>query len=165
MNDLVLVKSENFGQVRCDFWKTYGSEIFMTRDQIGYSLEYSQPRVAITKIHDRHTERLNKFSVVTKLVTTDGKQYDTILYSSKGIYEICRWSRQPKADTFMDWVWDVIDSIRKGNLTVLPKSKARELEAEARLINARTRQAKALFDTMKLMKGIASADALNKLAG
>ena len=25
--------------------------------------------------------------------------------------EICRWSRQPKADEFMDWCWDVIDNL------------------------------------------------------
>ena len=30
--------------------------------------------------------------------------------------EICRHSRQPKANAFMDWVWDVIAAYRHGNL-------------------------------------------------
>lgn len=163
MNDLSLVKSENFGQIRCDFWKNKKSELFMTREQIGYSLDYSQPRVAITKIHDRHSERLNKFSVVTKLVTTDGKQYETILYSTKGIYEICRWSRQPRADAFMDWVWDVIEGIRTGELELSSKENVRRIEAEARLINARTRQSRILLDALKSSRNTASENLINKL--
>ena len=27
----------------------------------------------------------------------------------QGIMEICRWSRQPKANLFMDWVWDIVE--------------------------------------------------------
>ena len=33
--------------------------------------------------------------------------------------EICRWSRQPKANLFMDWVWDVIEAYRHNELTQL----------------------------------------------
>ena len=29
--------------------------------------------------------------------------------------EICRFSRQPKADKFMDFVWDVMESLYNGN--------------------------------------------------
>lgn len=31
--------------------------------------------------------------------------------------EICRWSRQPKANLFMDWVLDVIEAYRHNELT------------------------------------------------
>lgn len=31
--------------------------------------------------------------------------------------EICRWSRQPNANLFMDWVWDVIEAYRHNELT------------------------------------------------
>ena len=30
--------------------------------------------------------------------------------------EICRWSRQPLADKFMDWVWDIIEKYRHNEL-------------------------------------------------
>jgi len=115
-NELSLVKSENFGAVQCDFWKNESNDYFMTRDQIGTALGYTDPRIAITKIHNRNRDRFDKSSVVTKLVSTDGKTYSTTVYSSKGVYEICRFSRQPKADAFMDWTWDVIDSLRTGQL-------------------------------------------------
>lgn len=55
------------------------------------------------------------------MVLPEGGTQETTLYNAKGIYEICRWSRQPKADAFMDWVWDVLESIRTtgsyGNFT------------------------------------------------
>ena len=114
--ELSLVKSENFGAVQCDFWESKNREYFMTRDQIGTALGYANPMIAIAKIHDRNKDRLDKYSVLTKLGNADGKSYDTYVYSSKGIYEICRFSRQPKADAFMDWVWNIIDNLRTGEL-------------------------------------------------
>jgi phage antirepressor YoqD-like protein len=108
-----LIKSERFGSIACDFWQDRNGEIWMTREQIGRALEYAFPQEAIQKIHERNSDRLDKFSVQVKLTSTDGKQYNTIVYSPKGIYEICRFSRQPKADAFMDWVWDIIENIRK----------------------------------------------------
>lgn len=81
-------------------------DILLTRNQISTALEYSDPNTAITKIHSRHKDRLDQFSVSTKLVGTDGKEYETYLYTERGIMEICRWSSKPLADKFMDWCWD-----------------------------------------------------------
>lgn len=114
MSDLQLIKSENFGAVECDFYRK-DDEICMTRKQIGEALGYNKPQLAIDKIHLHHADRLNKFSVTTYLVATDGKQYSTTLYTRKGIMEICRWSQQPKADAFMDWVWDIMDDLVSGD--------------------------------------------------
>jgi len=85
----------------------------MTRDQIGQALEYTDPSDAIKDIHARHNVRLDKFSDTRKLRATDGKLYDTIVYSAKGVYEICRHSEQPKADAFYDWTYEVLEDIRK----------------------------------------------------
>ena len=158
MNDLSLVKSENYEQVRCDFWGNDKSEIFMTREQIGIALGYSNPMIAIYKIHRRHKNRFMKFSL-TRLVNG----HETYFYSSKGIYEICRWSRQPKADAFMDWVWDVIEGIRTGELELSSKQNVRKIEAEARLINARTRQSRILLEALKASKGVTSRTLIDKL--
>lgn len=95
MESLQLIKSENFGTVTCDFYER-DNEFYMTREQIGAALEYSNPRDAISKIHRRNKERLDKFSGVVKLSTPGGGTQDTTLYSRKGIMEICRWSQQPK---------------------------------------------------------------------
>jgi prophage antirepressor-like protein len=114
-----LIKSEKFGNIQCDFWCNKDGEIYLTRKQIGLALEYTDPQKAIDNIHAKHKERLDKFSVTLKMRGTDGKLYNTILYTAKGVYEICRWSRQPKADAFMDWVWNVIDSLRKGEIKIV----------------------------------------------
>lgn len=65
MNQLKLVTSEKFGEVPCAFYQQDGSdEVLLTREQIGTALEYSDPRAAIRMIHNRHKERLDKYSVV-----------------------------------------------------------------------------------------------------
>ena len=131
MNDLVLFRKENFNGVECDLWKDENGEVWMTREQIGKSLEYGNPSDAIKNIHLRNKERLDKFSVQVKLSGTDGKQYNTYLYSAKGVYEVCRFSKQPKANDFYDWVYDLLEGIRLGNIELkftIPKTLSEALQ-------------------------------------
>ena len=116
MTNLKLITTETFGDLSCNFYRNMNDDILLTREQIGIALEYSDPDVALSKIHKKHKERLDELSVVTKLESTDGKEYNTTLYSERGIMEICRWSRQPKANIFMDWVWDIIEKYRHNEL-------------------------------------------------
>ncbi|MCD2345769.1 primase-like DNA-binding domain-containing protein [Clostridium guangxiense] len=115
MKDLVLIKSQNFNSTLCDFYQNSNKEIFMTREQIGKALQYSEPMKQIAKIHERHKERLDKFSFVKM---TNGR--NVYFYSMKGVYEIYRWSRQPIADEFIDFVWNVMEEIRKGTFKIEP---------------------------------------------
>lgn len=119
--DLALCKQEKFNGVLVDFYRDENNDVFMTREQIGTALEYAQPRKAIDKIHQRNKERLNKFSVGVKLGATDGKVYKTIIYNSRGIYEICRYSKQPKANEFYDWVYEVLETIRTTGSYTVPR--------------------------------------------
>lgn len=66
---------------------------------------------------DMNRDRLNPLSVVAKLSSTDGKEYETMLYTERGVMEICRWSNKPKANQFMDWVWDIVEKYRNHELT------------------------------------------------
>ena len=116
MTNLKLITTETFGDLSCNFYLNMNDDILLTREQIGIALEYSDPDVALSKIHKKHKDRLDNLSVVTKLESTDGKEYNTTLYSERGIMEICRWSRQPKANIFMDWVWDIIEKYRHNEL-------------------------------------------------
>ena len=116
MTNLKLITTETFGDLSCNFYRNMNDDILLTREQIGIALEYSDPNVALSKIHKKHKDRLDELSVVTKLESTDGKEYNTTLYSERGIMEICRWSRQPKANLFMDWVWDIIEKYRHNEL-------------------------------------------------
>lgn len=132
MTTLKLVTTESFGELPCNIYQDINNDIFLTREQIGKALEYSNPDVALSKIHKKHKDRLDQLSVVTKLVSTDGKSYNTILYTERGIMEICRWSRQPKANQFMDWVWNIVEAYRNGNLNLSSnQSKIDEALTEA----------------------------------
>lgn len=114
---LRLVKQGEFLGIKCDFWTDEQGEVYMTRKQIGEALQYKNPDDSIYRIHERNKDRLDRFSVTDKLSSTDGKQYETILYRARGIYDVIRFSRQPLADEFMDWVYDVIEAIRTGRIS------------------------------------------------
>src|SRR5699024_11143921 len=154
--NLSLAVKEMFEGNEMNIYKNESNEVFMTRNQIGEALEYSDPNTAITKLHERHKVRLDKFSVTTKLVGADGKYYDTVIYNEQGIYELIRRSRQPKADNFYAWVYDLLSKIRKGEYHVIQpqteydKIQIQKMNAESRLMNARTRQAKLILDMQKI---------------
>lgn len=115
---LTLATQKPFGTLTCDFYKNDSGEFYMTREQVGTALEYSNPGIAIQKIHDRNADRLNPLSTVTKLVKVEGErtvEREMFVYNLRGVMEICRFSRQPKADKFMDFVWDVMESLYNGN--------------------------------------------------
>lgn len=116
MNELTLVRNSQFGVLTCNYYGDSKGEFYMTRQQIGEALGYDNPMIAIAKIHERHKGRIGKFSVLTKLTGADGKKYETYLYSARGIYEICRWSRQQAADDFYDHVYGILEGLRLGYL-------------------------------------------------
>lgn len=111
---LTLATQKPFGTLTCDFYKNDSNEFYMTRKQIGEALEYSDPIRNISKVHDRNADRLNPLSGVVSL-TTPGGQQESFVYTLRGVMEICRLSRQPKADKFIDFVWDVMESLYNGN--------------------------------------------------
>ncbi len=155
MSKLALVKSESFGSVKCDFWKNENDDVFMTINQLANALEYAG-RDAIEKMVDRNSYLAEKeFSVTDKLSATDGKLYDTRIFTEDGIYEVTMLSKQPKAREFRSWVRKILKSLRKGE-TILaqPQTEDAKLQiqkqrAEAMLLNARTRQAKLILDMQK----------------
>lgn len=110
---LELVEQGEFLGTSCDFYKDEHNQFYMTREQIGEALQYSNKQKAIDNLHARNKDRLDKFSVVLKLRATDGKAYNTHLYVARGIYDVCRFSRQPIADDFYDWVYDKIEMLRQ----------------------------------------------------
>lgn len=139
MNELIKVENSKFWTLTCDFYSNNKGEFFVTRQQIGQALEYDNPQKAIDNLHNKHKERLDKFSVTLKVRGTDNKLYNTILYSAKGIYEICRWSRQPKADLFYDFVYEILEGLRLGYLK-LETEKQTEQWQQTRLQSKANRQ-------------------------
>ena len=112
---LTLATQRPFGTLTCDFWQGNDNEFYMTRNQIGTALEYAKPNDAIQQIHSRNADRLNPLSAYLTLRGADGRDHETFVYTLRGTMEICRFSRQDKADKFMDFVWDVMESLYNGN--------------------------------------------------
>jgi prophage antirepressor-like protein len=122
MNNLRLITTETFGDLSCEFYRNMNDDILLTREQIGQALEYANPIKAIQSIHNKHKDRLDSLSIRIKSETFDTPQTEVgrnknlmterVYYTERGIMEICRWSRQPKANEFMDWVWDIVENYR-----------------------------------------------------
>jgi prophage antirepressor-like protein len=136
MNNLKLVETDVFNEIAtCDFWGNANNEYLVTREQIGRALGYKNPTNAIKNIHLKHKERLDKFSTQLTLGYVEGDRYverERILYNRKGIMEICRWSRQPLADKFMDWCWEIMDRLISNSLNNVTLSR----EEYSMIVNA-----------------------------
>jgi len=145
MSELFLIKSESFGNVPCDFWQDGKGNTMVTRKQIGDALGYSDPQKAIDNLHAKYKGRMDKFSVTLKVRGTDGKEYDTVLYNSKGIYEICRRSQQPKADDFYDWVYELLERLNNGQVKIISVSEVKKKDIDAKYNNSLARKANILL--------------------
>lgn len=146
-NPMTVVTSKPFGALNVNVYQNDKRQYYMTREQIGTALEYSDPRIAIYKIHQRNADRLDPLSSVTKLVTQVGnhtEERELFCYNLRGVMEICRFSRQPKADAFMDFCWDIMESLMRGD-TVLATPKM-DAALSKEFIDVRLH---ALFDSMK----------------
>jgi prophage antirepressor-like protein len=113
-----VVKQINFYGLMCDVLADGKGYFYMTREQIGQALEYNNPMIAIAKIHDRHKDRFEKLSLT---ILVNGRE--TYLYSAKGIYEICRWSKQPKANKFYDNIYEMLEGLRTGYLKLVAEKQ------------------------------------------
>lgn len=117
--NLTLVTQKPFGSLTCNFYKddAIENEFYMTRRQIGEALGYVKADDAIQQIHDRNKDRLDPLSTTLTLGGVEGNRWvnrNTRVYTLRGVMEICRFSRQPNADKFMDFVWDVMESLYHG---------------------------------------------------
>ena len=119
---LTLIQSGEFLGTKCDFYVDEKEFVYMTREQIGQALEYANPRVSMSILHERNAKRLNKYSTVIEIMTVEGKRKVSrkrVMYFEQGIYEVVRFSRQPIADDFYDWVYDQLESIRRTGGSVI----------------------------------------------
>ena len=117
--NLTLVTQKPFGSLTCNVYQddTNKNEFYMTRRQIGEALGYVKADDAIQQIHDRNKDRLDPLSTTLTLGVVEGNRWvnrNTRVYTLRGVMEICRFSRQPNADKFMDFVWDVMESLYYG---------------------------------------------------
>lgn len=145
-NSMTVITSKPFGALNVDVYEDSKHQYYMTREQIGRALECKEPRKYIAKIHERNADRLDPLSSVVNLTTEVGnytQERQTYMYSLRGVMEICRLSRQPKADAFMDFCWDIMESLMRGDTVLATPQMDAALSKE--FIDVRLH---ALFDSM-----------------
>jgi hypothetical protein len=91
------------------------NQLWMTAEEIGKALGYSEPRIAVLKIFKRHRDILESFSGVTNLVTPGGKQ-DVTIFNESGCYIIAMKSNTRLAKDFVVWAAKIISAYRQGLL-------------------------------------------------
>lgn len=144
MSELQLIKSAKFGDIQADIYKR-DNEPYMTTEQLGACLGYSQPKSAISKIVDRNKYLKNpEFSGVTKLTTPDGGTQNTRVFTEDGIYEITMLAKTEKAKEFRMWVRKILKSLRKGETKLVGMTDYQRMMAQTRSDNAKIRKAQIL---------------------
>lgn len=137
-----LIKSADFCGTPCDIYSDDNNEMFMTINQLATCLQYAN-RKSIEKMVERNPYLKNaEFSVTDRMSATDGKQYDTRIFTEDGIYEVTMLAKTEKAKEFRAFVRKLIKSIRKGE-TVVIDSKALEIKLQEERTKAMLIQAKA----------------------
>ncbi len=96
----------------------HAGDFWITREQIGKFLGYTQPANRIGQMHKKHSDRFDKFSERINITITRGNDVlimEVVAYSFKGLLEICRWSRKPNADTILDNLWEMFSEIERSD--------------------------------------------------
>ena len=156
---LRLVKEGQFIGTKCDFYVDEETkDIYMTRKQIGEALEYANPLKAMSNLHDRYKDRLDKMCVEVSYPHFEGTMKPSyfndfpngtiFMYNEKGVYEILRHSQQPLADDFFDYVYEMLHDISHKGYYIASKKDNEWLGTRERGINMRRRYVSAIENKM-----------------
>jgi len=121
MSNLILFRKENFNGVECDLWKDENDDIFMTSEQLGMVLGYSNPRKGINTLVTRnpYLRKIDFSSGIT--MKSEAGDRETRVFNEDGIYEVALLAGTEKAKEFRSWVRKILKLLRKGELELLRK--------------------------------------------
>lgn len=124
---LMLFEKQDVLGFLTDFYRNDEGNLYMTGEQIGRCLEYANPVQSISNLYKKYEDNLNGYSVLTKLMSTDGKRYKTRVFNEQGIYLIAMKSNQPKAWEFAKAVAKILENLRKGyQVWLLERERGKE---------------------------------------
>ena len=154
MNNLQIVKSAQFGEVQCDVYSD-SQDMFMTAKQLCECLGEKRSTFD-SRISRNPYLKSEEFSVSCKLQGTDGKYYNTRVFTEDGIYEVTLLSDSEKGKIFRAWVRKLLKSLRKGETVNIATDHLKEIELQAKrdratamLLNAQNRMIKTLSSNTK----------------
>lgn len=169
MKNLQLIKSSKFGEVECDIYSNE-KEMFMTAEEIGNCLGYQYARESINKLVSRNEYLKDKeFSCEVKMTSQAGER-KTRLFTEDGIYEVTMLAKTEKAKEFRAFIRKLLKSLRKGEAKIIKPSseqvqliEIKKANAEARLRNAKVREAKFLLDAVDKYKNVLAEQSVELL--
>lgn len=128
--ELQLMTTDKFGEVEYNIYSD-NEEMYMTGEQLGECLGYLNARESINKIVQRNDYLKNpEFSVEVNLTSTDGKRYNTRVYTEDGIYEITMLAKTEVAKRFRMKVRQVLKAVRLGKFSSATDDDIRRLKAQ-----------------------------------
>lgn len=137
--------------------------------QVAKAIGAGHPSKYAQNILARNPEKFQGFKGTLKLRTPGGEQEVTVI-NEKGLYMFLFASDLPKAVEFQKRVAELLEGIRKGDVRIEQKSvreniinEIKWMNAEARLRNANTRQAKMLADIVEKFGDKLSDEAIQSL--
>ena len=135
MLNIQKVLTSHFGSLEIDVVQAGQAEPGITRKQLGEMLGYENPALAIKDIHVRNADRFDDSAkcAIVKIPDSLGRVVDTYIYTFKGVLEVCRFSVMPNANAVMDWAWETLDKLRKGEPVITPSQQIAGLETRLQL--------------------------------
>ena len=130
MANVQKILTSRFGSLAINVVKAGQTEPGITRKQLGEMLGYKNPDLAIKDIHARNAQRFDDSAkcAIVKMPDSIGREVDTYLYTFKGVLEVCRYSIQPNAHAVMDWAWETLDQLRRGEILASPSQRIESLK-------------------------------------
>ena len=147
MSELKLVKSADFGGIECDF---YGkdNEVYMTAEQLGECLGYSNGRKGIDNLVDRNEYlKGTEFSTTLKMRVVEGGREITRerrIFTEDGVYEVTMLAKTERAKEFRGWVRGILKALRSGKAKIVGMTEYQQMIAQTRAENVRVRKAQIL---------------------
>lgn len=173
MNNLQLIKSSKFGDVECDIYSNE-KEMFMTMSQLSNCLGYKE-KDGVKKIVKRNEYLKQKeFSQLVPINFEEGGQIVTTqktrVFTEDGIYEVTMLAKTEKAKEFRAFIRKLLKSLRRGETKIIkPSNEQIELinikkkNADARLRNAKVREAKFLLEAVDKYKNVLAEQSVELL--
>ena len=106
---LKLVRTRRINDTLLEYYTDEERELWITGEQLGKFLGYVRPRNAIAVLHGKHADRLDQYC--KRVNIPEGEE--VIVYSFKGLLEVCRHSRKPNANKILDSLFELVDEMER----------------------------------------------------
>lgn len=103
------------------------NQFWLASRELSKGLGYADDK-SVTKIYNRHKDEFTKeMADGVKLTSTDGKSYETLIFSPRGCHLIAMFARTPFAKDFRKWVLDVLE--KKSQITTVANYASVDMKA------------------------------------